>query len=127
MIIDFTVKNFRSVKDRQTFSMLAAAIKDEHPGNVFQPGEEKKLSLLKTSVIFGPNASGKSNLILALKSLAAFVVQSTDLKVEQDIPYYDPYKFDKNNLLIPTEFELEFIGNDRIRYKYTVSFNRKEV
>jgi len=127
MIIDFTVKNFRSIKDQQTFSMLASTVKDEHPGNVFQPGEEKKLSLLKTSVIFGPNASGKSNLILALKSLAAFVVQSTDLKVEQDIPYYDPYKFDKNNLLIPTEFELEFIGNDRIRYKYTVSFNRKEV
>lgn len=127
MIIDFTVKNFKSIKEQQTFSMLASTIKDEYPGNVFQPGEEKKLSLLKTSVIFGPNASGKSNLIMAIKSLAAFAVHSTDLKLEQDIPYYDPYKFDKNNLLNPTEFEIEFIGNDKIRYKYTVSFNRKEV
>ncbi|UCH96308.1 MAG: ATP-binding protein [Candidatus Aminicenantes bacterium] len=127
MIVDFTVKNFRSIKEQQTFSMLASTIKDELPGNVFQTGGEKKLTLLKTSVIYGPNASGKSNLIMALKFLASFVVHSTDLKVEQDIPYYDPYKFDKSNLSGTTELEIEFIGNDKIRYRYMISFNRKEI
>jgi AAA15 family ATPase/GTPase len=127
MIIDFTTENFRSIKEEQTFSMSASDAKDEHPDNLFQSEKEKNIYLLKAGVIFGANASGKSNLLLAIKTFRDFVVNSTDLKVEQEIPYYDPYRLDEACLAKPTAFELEFIGNDKTRYKYTVLFDKNEI
>lgn len=127
MIIDFTVENFKSIKEEQTFSMLASISQDEHPGNIIQSKKEDNIKLLKTGVIYGANASGKSNLVFALQAMALFIVNSTDLKLGEDIPVYEPYKLDKNYRDKPTKFEMEFIGNDEIRYRYTVNFNKEEV
>lgn len=127
MIIDFTVENFRSIKTEQTFSMLASDSKNDHPGNIFPLEKENKLSLLKTGLVYGANASGKSNLLLALKAFRDFVVNSTDLKLDALIPYYQPYKLDRNYRGNPTTFDMEFVGNDGIRYRYTISFTKMEV
>lgn len=127
MIIDFTVENFKSIKEEQTFSMLASNSKDEHPDNMSQCEKEKNFTLLKTGVIFGANASGKSNLIMAVETFRNFVVDSTDLKLDQDIPYYEPYQLDENNRTSPTMFEIELIGNDKVRYKYKVLFDKEEI
>jgi AAA15 family ATPase/GTPase len=127
MLIDFTVENFKSIKEEQTVSMLASISKNEHPDNIFQPGKEENITLLKTAVVYGANASGKSNLISAIQTLAIFVVKSTDLKLGEYIPVYIPYKLDKNYREKPSKFEIEFIGNDKIRYRYTVKFNQEEV
>lgn len=62
MLIEFSVQNFRSIKDRITLSMEATSLK-EHPDHVTHTPRH---SLLKTSVIYGANASGKSNLFAAL-------------------------------------------------------------
>ena len=75
----------------------------------------------------GANASGKSNLLAAIETFRDFVVNSTDLKVEENIPYYEPYRLDETWLKKPTAFEMEFIGGDHIRYKYSVLFDRDEV
>lgn len=127
MIVDFSVKNFRSIKEEQTFSMLAANLMDEHFENTVKLENESNLSLLKTALIYGANASGKSNLILAIEALRSFIIDSTDLKVGEEIPYYTPYKADKNCLNSPTKFEIEFVGNNNIRYKYTIVFNKHEI
>jgi AAA15 family ATPase/GTPase len=127
MIIDFTVENFKSIKEEQTFSMLVSNPKDEHPDNLFQPGNEKNISLLKTAIIYGANASGKTNLIIALNALNFFVINSTDLKLGEEIPVYEPFKLDKSCQSMPTKFEMEFIGSDKIRYRYAVSFNKREI
>ncbi|MCP4133102.1 MAG: ATP-binding protein [bacterium] len=127
MIIDFTVKNFRSIREEQTFSMLATKPKDEHSENIFQLENEKSISLLKTAIIYGANASGKSNLIQALQAFMKLIINSTDLKLMEDIPGYEPYRLDKSCLNKPTKFEIEFISNDRNRYKYTVIFNKKVI
>lgn len=127
MIVDFTVENFKSIKEEQTFSMLASDSKSEHPDNIFPTQKEKNISLLKTGIIVGANASGKSNLLTAMETFRDFVVNSTDLKVEQEIPYYDPFRLDENCFDKPAAFEMEFIGRDRTRYKYRVLFDRKEV
>jgi hypothetical protein len=70
MLLEFSVANFRSFKDLQTFSMLAAkGDKTMEQPNVAQlPGT--KLRVLKSKAIYGANASGKSNLI---KAINAFV------------------------------------------------------
>lgn len=127
MIVDFTVENFKSIKEEQTFSMLASDSKSEHPDNLCPTEKEKNISLLKTGIIVGANASGKSNLVTAMETFRDFVVNSTDLKVEQEIPYYEPFRLDENCFDRPAAFEMEFIGRDRTRYKYKVLFDRKEV
>ncbi|MCP4156164.1 MAG: ATP-binding protein [bacterium] len=127
MIIDFSVANFRSIKTEQIFSMLVLGSKKEHPGNIFPLENENKFSLLKTGLVYGANASGKSNLLTALNALRAFVVNSTDLKLGETIPFYLPYKLDKCFRNIPTTFDMEFVCTDGIRYRYIVSFTKKEV
>lgn len=125
MIIDFSVENFKSIKEEQTLSMTAVNLRNEHPDRVFS--YDKNISLVRTAAIYGSNASGKSNLLEALRIFKDFILDSTDLKVEDSIPYYNPYKLDKNYLNKPTKFEIAFIGNAKIRYKYNISFNDKEV
>ena len=126
MLIDFTVSNFRSIKEAVTLSMLATKIK-EHPNNIFQPNKEKNIKLIKSAVIYGANASGKSNIIRALDIFQDFVVLSTDLKVGEKIRFYDPFKLEKTWATKPTMFEIEFIGNDSYRYRYMVEFNSEEI
>ncbi len=126
MIVDFTLSNFRSIKEPMTLSMCATNIKD-HEKNVIHTKREPKLGMLRSSVLYGPNASGKSNLIKALDVLQDFVVESTDLKLDQKIPYYQPFKLDKKWRGKPSDFEIEFIGYDGIRYRYSITFNNIEV
>ncbi len=126
MLIDFTIKNFRSIRDPVTLSALATDI-PEHPDNVFQSEREKKINLLKTAVIYGANAAGKSNIIKAFDIFIDFVVKSTDLKLGDNIFYYDPFRLNKKSSGEPTMFEIEFLGNDSVRYRYGIHFDRNEI
>ena len=73
MLIEFTVENFRSFKEKQTFSLLASKDKELLEQNSFKAN---KYDLLKTAIIYGANASGKSTLFMALISLLNFSVLS---------------------------------------------------
>jgi uncharacterized protein len=68
MLIEFSVGNYRSFKDVVTFSMVAAPIQHEDEeidrNNIFTA--TKEIYLLKSAVVYGANASGKSNLIRAI-------------------------------------------------------------
>jgi uncharacterized protein len=78
MLMEFSVGNYRSFKDVVTLSMLAAPIDSSVEGldknNKFAP--LKDIELLKSAVIYGANASGKSNLLKALGFMADFVTTS---------------------------------------------------
>lgn len=88
-------------------------------------GEE--IRLIKTAAIYGPNASGKSNLIRAFFNLHRFITNSKDIEFDQNIKFYDPFLFDINSKLTPTEFELFFIGKDNHKYRYFITFNQDSV
>jgi len=75
MLIEFKVENFRSYKDIVTFSMVASHDKDFLDNNTITVSE--KMRLLKTSVIYGANASGKSNLFKAIAFMKNFVLNSS--------------------------------------------------
>jgi len=62
-----------------------------------------------------------------MKALREFVIKSTDLKLHESIPYYEPYKLDRRSENRPTRFEAEFVAQDKIRYKYSVVFGRTEI
>ncbi len=125
MLIDFTVENFRSIREPQTLSLLATSAR-ELPGNVFALEREPRIRLLKSAVIYGANASGKSNLLRAVGAMITYVRNATDLKLDQPIPYYDPFRLDPDYATKPTRFEAEFVVQG-VRYRYAFAFTRTDV
>ena len=124
MLIDFAVKNFRSIKDRQVFSLQPRAKVKEIDTNI---GSESDIDLLKTAIIYGRNGGGKSNLLKAIFTLSYLVQNSVDFKSRQIIFGYDPYKLDIESQISPVEFEINFIAKNGLRYNYFISFNKDEI
>ncbi|MCH7575265.1 MAG: ATP-binding protein [Candidatus Marinimicrobia bacterium] len=124
MLIEFTVGNFRSFKDKQTFSLEAV-------GNLASPEsisllEDANQTLLPSAVIYGANASGKTNLILALNFMRNFVINSS-AKGRRDGPIpYTPFRLNPANSEIPSYFEIVFI-TDGVRYRYGFEMDSSQV
>jgi len=118
MIVEFSVKNFRSIKELQTLSMIAAPIKSKNEEldseNVFHLSG--KLSLLKTAAIYGANGSGKSNLVKALITMFVFIDRSLqDDQIGKQV--IEPFAFDRSSYEKPTFFQLVFMCKD-VKYRY---------
>lgn len=126
MIIDFTVKNFRSIKDEQTFSLFAEGSKNHLPSNVCFPGDGK-IGVLRSAGIYGPNASGKSNLLMAFKALRFLITNSGDLKDGDRIPCYEPYLLSSKCSNAPITFEIEFFAFKNNRFIYKVEFDEYQI
>lgn len=114
MLVEFSVKNFKSFKERQTLSMVASKSDQSLPQNLIQvdiPGL-KNTNLLKSAVIYGANASGKSNFLDAYKYFMEVVVNSfRDYKPNENFerPYF---LLDNSSNTLSTEFEVLFILDD---------------
>ena len=127
MLIEFSVTNFRSIKDKVTFTMLPSGkIKEsDHEENLFSE-DKYNLKLLKSSLIYGGNASGKSNFLWAFQAITYLVGKSIDFKLDEEIGPYEPFKLDQESNNFPVEFTIDFITRRNNRYIYTIRFNSKE-
>ena len=126
MILNLSFSNYRSFKDECVFSMEPS--KSEAKGeNLCQVDttDGSTLQVLKVAVIFGANASGKTNIVKFLYRLKRWVLNQ-DIMAGKSVPLYDPFKFDEDFLDYPCSFSIEFIANG-VRYKYYVKFNKREV
>jgi AAA15 family ATPase/GTPase len=126
VLIEFAVSNFRSIKEQQVFSLLATAEKS-NSSNKIQLKNYKKMGVLNSAVIFGANGSGKSNLIKGLEYFIEFVRASDQFGPNKKISFYHPYKLDEASKKSPTEFEIEFLDKEGIRFNYSVAFNSEEI
>lgn len=129
MIVSFSFKNFRSIKEEQSFSLEATSSKLKI-NNIFCPTAKKsKLKLLKTVGLYGSNASGKSNLIRLMWTMRNFILSSIDLKTGDQIPetIYDPYFLDGNSKNLPTEFTIDFFAFNKKKHKYSIKYNKSEI
>lgn len=118
MLIDFAITNFRSIKERQVFSLQTVSRINEKPDSTL---ETKNEQLLRSAVIFGRNASGKSNLMLAADCLYNLVNNlDSDLK-----DYYQPFKICTNKPSESIQFEINYISSSGKKYNYHISFNDK--
>jgi AAA15 family ATPase/GTPase len=119
MILQLKVKNYRSYKEETVFSMEANSSSHKIE-NVFEITNDKQKSrLLKTAIIYGANASGKSNVIRAFFELRKFILHKP--KVGDPIDLYEPFKFDLISKEQPCEFELTFIDANKIKYIYKIA------
>nr|WP_195462041.1 ATP-binding protein [Alistipes sp. D31t1_170403_E11] len=112
MLINFTVGNYRSFKERKSLSMEATAIK-EHNEYVKIRGN---LKLLPSAVLYGANSSGKSNLIKALSTFRRIIVSSSKLNSTDNIPVV-PFLLSDETENQPTTFEIEILVEADI-YRY---------
>jgi len=124
MLIEFSVSNFRSIKEEQTLSMIADSSTRKND-NTFVPIAGNKLRLLNSAAIYGANASGKSNILKALTTLLSYI-HTLNIDVDDNIPYYEPFELDKSCLSQPSIFKLSFII-EGIMYEYQIAFDSLEV
>lgn len=126
MIVDFSFKNFRSFNEETMLSLHADQPKSNLLGNITYPLNDD-IGVLKSAVIYGANASGKSNVLFAVRALRWLIRESDSFKEDKKIPCYEPFLFSAASKSAPTEFEIEFIIPGNYRYIYQVSFNRTEI
>src|SRR4051794_22976733 len=105
MLIDFRVGNFRSFNEPQTLSLVAGPDEQLSGNLVTRPG----LVLLKAAVLYGANASGKSNLLTALRFAADFVATSATQMTVGDAINVVPFRLSSESRLQPSLFEMTLV------------------
>jgi len=125
MLIEFTVKNFRSIKESQTLSLAKAKGNELEQTNCFLPEAPGSIELVRSAAIYGANAAGKSNVIKALDAMGRIVLKSASSQEGDDIPV-SPFLFDELSEEEPSEFEIIFIS-EGIRYQYGFTATCKNI
>ncbi|MCH8539502.1 MAG: ATP-binding protein [Opitutales bacterium] len=130
MLIDFSVKNFRSFREEQRISFVASNQYKDLPENLIDPKLEGRefasLRLLKGLAIYGANAAGKSNVLHALRYLAHMVEDSATNLDEGDSTGTEPFALDPDTVSEPSEFVLRFVV-EGVRYHFVLVLNRKRI
>ena len=113
MLLAFTVSNFLSIKERATLSLMATPIKEFEDSNLWHVHKHK---LLNGAVIYGANASGKSNFIKAMDAMRRLVLHSVD-QSSKDFLDLCPFLLCDYTEEKPSLFECSFIIDDKV-YRY---------
>ncbi len=109
MLVRFSVENYRCFRERVELSMVATPLQS-HPTHVVTGASPHHIPLLKLAVIYGANASGKSNLVRALETARRIILSPAEAGKPLALV---PYKLDKESLRKPTRFEFEIRVQDR--------------
>lgn len=125
MLVEFRFQNFKSFRDVQVLSLVASSDKKTLVNNTVSANAIGKKKLVRSAVLFGPNASGKSNLIEAMRFVEWYVKRSADREPGVEIPI-QIFRLDNESRQQPAEFELTFI-HEKVRYQYGFSINRKQI
>ena len=125
MLIEFTVTNFRSIHETQTWNMVASpALKELEEQNTFlAPGINKSMRLLRTAALYGPNAAGKSTLVEALAFVKGQVVNSARESQQGDLIPVIPFKLTTATRAADSEFSVLFIEAG-VKYEYGFRCNK---
>ena len=120
------MKNFRSLRDEQVLSLVASKDKTLQDTHTLTTGLKAAPSLLRSAVVYGANASGKSNLVKALQYMRGVVVESATVIQPGQTYAVQPFRLDAESAKEPTTFEVTFILGD-IRYQYGFSMTAQRI
>lgn len=126
MLIEFSVENFKSIKDEVRLSLVAGSGKEHRETHLTTPELNqgvRSTPLVRSAAIYGANAAGKTNLVRALQAMQHVVLRSGR---DMDKLPITPFRFDPERRLQPATFEVVGIVN-RMRFQYGFSATRDAV
>jgi AAA15 family ATPase/GTPase len=122
MLLEFSVANFLSFKEKKTLSLISSGISDYKEDNVFDTG---CFSVLKGAVIYGANSSGKSNFIRAMSAMRQIVVDSFN-QSSAKLLNVTPFLLNTESEKASSFFEVLF-ETDNVRYRYGFEATKKAI
>ena len=122
MLLEFSVSNYLSFKTKTTLSLFATPIREHADSNIFS---SERRDLLKGAVIYGANASGKSNFIKAMSTMRRLVLKSFEQSSADELDV-TPFLLSTETEKAPSFFEAVFLI-DHIRYRYGFEVDDKNV
>lgn len=127
MLLQFSVTNYRTFKDKATLSLIASNYdKDTREDDNIYLDESFGLRILKSAVIYGANASGKSKLIDALAFFRYFVINSSKESQMGESIGVQPFLLNDETATEPSEFEVVFNYN-KVLYRYGFEANKEKI
>lgn len=126
MLLEFRVRNFRSIRDEQALTLIASGDKELAATHLAPTGLKAASHALRSVVVYGPNASGKSSLLRALDYMRAVVAESaTNIQPGQTYNLV-PFKLDALSAQQPTEFEITFLV-EGVRHQYAFAMTPQRI
>lgn len=126
MLVEFRVKNFRSLRDEQVLTLVASKDSSLADTNTVETGLKAAPRLLSSAVVYGANASGKSNLIKALQYMRGVVVESATAVQPGQTYAVQPFRLDTASAEEPTEFEVTVILSG-VRHQYGFAMTQQRI
>ncbi|WP_017756548.1 AAA family ATPase [Calidifontibacillus oryziterrae] len=125
MLVEFSVENFKSFREKVTLSMIPVfdRFTKNEIENYFEYSHNK--FLLKSAVIYGANASGKTNLLMALEFMSTLVKKSQLYQKDEKIDI-TPFKLHPQYSELPSKFDVQFIY-ESIKYAYGFMLNENKI
>lgn len=126
MLLEFRVRNYRSIRDEQALTLVASGDKELAATHLAPTGLKAAPNALRSIVVYGPNASGKSSLLRALDYLRAVVAESATIIQPGQTYNVQPFKLDAASAQQPTEFEITFLLSG-VRHQYAFSMTPQRI
>ena len=126
MLLEFRVRNFRSIRDEQALNLIASGDKELATTHLASTGLKSAPHALRTVVVYGPNASGKSSLLRALDYMRAVVAESATVIQPGQTYNVQPFKLDPATAHQPTEFEITFLLSG-VRHQYAFAMTPQRI
>jgi len=126
MLIEFSVTNYRSFLTTQSLTLTANTATELQEENSFVSPVSSLPRLLRSAVVYGPNAAGKSNLVQAIAFMKGFVLSSAKESQEGEKIDATQFLFNRQSSQNPSELEILFI-QDGIRYQYGFAVTSERV
>ena len=124
MLLNFAATNYRSIKERQVFSLMAV---EGLPHEESLIRSKDNIPILPVALLFGANASGKSNILRGFGMMRQMVLNSVRLNPDDTLDEYEPFLLDEESRNNSTELEAEFIikgeGGIEHHYRYGLAFS----
>ena len=127
MLLNFSLKNYKSIREEVDLSMFASSLKEngEIPANAYTP-LKKDYHVLPVAVVYGANASGKSNLLKAMGEMKNLVLTSFAVKNVQDKIPVESFAFSSLTENKPSSFEISFYSTGQV-YRYGFETSREKI
>ena len=127
MLLQFSIKNFRTFKEKASLSLVASNYdKDTREIDNINQDVKFNLRILKSAVVYGANASGKSKFFEALIFMKHFVISSSRDSQKGDKINVEPFKLNSESEKSPTEFEIIFTHKN-VMYRYGFETDKKKI